>query len=78
MDISNEGIVIVKDQKIEYVNDKFIEFQTNFIMEAIVEYVEVDVVSTFMKFLNKIRNFRKPKEEMTKCQLQANKALLCK
>jgi hypothetical protein len=47
-------------------------------MEAIVEYVEVDVVSTFMKFINKIRNIRKPKEEMTKSQLQANKALLCK
>jgi hypothetical protein len=26
MDLSNEGIVIVKDQKIEYVNDKFIEY----------------------------------------------------
>ena len=60
MDISNEGIVIVKDQKIEYVNDKFIEYQSNFIMEAIVEYVEVDVVSTFKKFLNKLKNIRKP------------------
>ena len=58
MDISNEGIVIVKDQKIEYVNDKFIEYQSNFIMEAIVEYVEVDVVSTFKKFLNKLKNIR--------------------
>jgi len=66
MDISNEGIVIVKDQKIEYVNDKFIEYQSNFIMEAIVEYVEVDVVSTFKKFLNKLKNIRKPIQEMSK------------
>ena len=33
MDNSNEGIIIVQDKMIEYINDKFIEQQSNFIQE---------------------------------------------
>ena len=37
MDISVEGIIIIRESKIVYLNDKFLEQQKNYIEEATVE-----------------------------------------
>ena len=76
MDISRDGIIIVNDQTIEYVNDKFIEQQQVFILQAIIDYVEVNIEKTFQKLWNKLKKIRKPKIEMSKKQMLANKKLL--
>tara|TARA_B110000285_G_scaffold222547_1_gene276854 strand:- start:12 stop:215 length:204 start_codon:yes stop_codon:yes gene_type:complete len=66
MDISRDGIIIVNDQTIEYINDKFIDQQQVFILQAIIDYVEVNIEKTFQKIWNKLKKIRKPKTEMSK------------
>ena len=57
MDNSEEGIIIIKNNKIDYINDKFMEQQQNLIQEVLLDHntSETQIESIFLKILYKIK-----------------------
>ena len=68
MDNSEEGIIIIKNNKIDYINDKFLEQQQNLIEEVILENItsETQIESIFLKILYRIKQYYRHNQEMSK------------